>query len=116
MKQQNKKNEHIGFTKGFSIIIPLCLCAIFLAVAVISVSNDMYAFVKQDGEVTVNIDSAMDTLDFAKLLSEKGIVKNPVAFGLYLRSKGRDTEIPYLRGEWTLNTNMSYREIISEIF
>lgn len=116
MAQNNKAQKPITLSRAFGFVVPICVCAVFLAAAVISVANDMYAFVKPDETIEVSVDSALDTSEFAKLLGSKGIVKNPFIFELYLRTKGRDAEIPYLRGEWTLNRNMSYRDIILEIF
>ncbi len=106
----------MSYRRALGFVVPICVLSLFLAAAVISVANDMYAFVKPCEEITVCVDSEMDTAEFAVLLGKRGVVKNPFAFELYLRSKGKDSEIPYLRGEWTLNSNMSYRDIILEIF
>ena len=97
-------------------VIPLCLCALFLAAAVISVTNDMYAFVKPDVTVTLTVDSPLDTHSLSEILGDTGVVRNPFVFELYLRSKGKDEKVPDLKGQWTLNKNMSYREIMFELW
>lgn len=97
-------------------VIPLCLCALFLAAAVISVTNDMYAFVKPDETVMLTVDSPLDADGLSGILGEMGVVKNPFVFKLYLKSKGKDGQIPDLHGQWTLNKNMSYREIVLELW
>ena len=116
MEQNNTNEKPISVSRALGFVVPICVCALFLAAAFISIANDMYAFVKPNEEITLTVDSALDTSEFAKLLSNKGVVRNPFVFELYLRSKGRNADIPYLRGEWTLNSNMSYRDIVLEIF
>ncbi len=116
MAHDSKKKEPISLKRAFGFVVPICVCSLFLAAAVISLTNDMYAFVKPEGEVTLTISSALDTREFAKLLADEGVLKNPFVFELYLRSKGKTAEIPYLRGEWTLRSDMSYRDILLEFF
>lgn len=115
MTQANTRKT-LSLRDALSRVIPLCCCALFLAAAIISVTNDMYAFVKADEEVTVTVSSRLDLNGLSKRLSDVGIVKNPFVFSLYLRSKGVDERIQELNGQWILNKNMSYREIMLEIF
>ena len=54
--------------------------------------------------------------ELSTLLREKGIIKNDLVFALYLRSKNKTDSISTLRGEFTLNSAMSYREILQVLF
>ena len=116
MQQKDSTQKPYTFKDALCFVVPICLCALLLAAATVSVTNDMYAFVKPEQEVTLTVDSSIDAKELSELLGDAGVVKNPFAFELYLRSKGRSADVPYLRGEWTLNKNMSYREIILKIF
>lgn len=101
---------------AFGRVIPLCLCALFLAAAVISVTNDMYAFVKPDETVTLTVDQPLDLDGLCDLLGQTDVVKNPFVLKMYLKSKGKDGQSLDLEGQWTLNKNMSYREIMLELW
>ena len=116
MSNKTRARAPLSYRRALAFVVPICVFSLFLAAAVISVANDIYAFVKADNEIEISVTSSLDASEFATLLGKRGVVKNPFAFELYLRSKGRDGEIPYLRGQWTLNSNMSYRDIILEIF
>ena len=113
---QATAQKSISLRDALSRVIPLCVCALFLAAAIISVANDMYAFVKSNEEVTVTVSSSLDSNGLSKLLYDSGIVKNPFVFSLYLRSKDKDDQVSGLKGQWVLNKNMSYREILIKIF
>ena len=90
--------------------------ALFLCAAFVSVTNDMYAFVKPDREISVRIDAPVSAKELSRLLKESGVIRNEFVFELYLDSKGKSEKSELILGEWTLNSNMSYRRILLEIF
>ncbi len=106
----------MDFKRAFGIIVPMCLVALVIAGIVISVSNDIYAFVKPDESTVLKIDTPLTDKELSDTLQEKNVIKNAFVFRLYLRSKGKANATSSLLGEWTLNSNMSYREIVMEIF
>ena len=60
MRAENARKEDINsnirplaYRRAFGIIIPLCLAALMLGGAIISVGNDIYAFVKPDEDISV---------------------------------------------------------------
>ena len=113
------KAEHItkiSTRRALGALSPLLLISVFIASAVISVANDMYAFVKPDSETNIIIDRELSPKELSSLLREKKIIKNDLVFTLYLRSKKKTDLIPSLRGEFTLNSSMSYREILQILF
>lgn len=101
---------------AFGKIIPLCLVSIMLAGAVISVANDVYAFVKPQRSVVLNIQEPHDAASLSKLLQAQGVINNAFVFELYLNSHGHSDDILSINGELILNSSMSYRELINEIF
>ena len=106
----------IATNRAFSILLPLCLFSILLAGILISVFNDVYAFIKPDSDIPVTVSMPMSDTELSKLLQENGVIKNPTVFKLYLRSKGLSGRLSEITGEWVLNSNMSYREIVLELF
>ncbi len=106
----------MSLKKAFGIIIPLCLVSVLIAALILSIANDMYAFVKSDTEFVLTLTEGTDSRTFSDMLRRGGIIKNPTAFQIYLYSKGKTASLPSLAGEWELNAKMSYRELVSEIF
>jgi len=96
-----------------AVVLPICFFAILLALAVLSVANDMYAFYKPVREVTVTITDVHTVDEISQLLFEKDIIYNPFCFSLYVKSKDKISELESFQGEITLSSNMSYREILA---
>ena len=100
--------------RACSVIIPLCFFAFFLTMLLVSVANDMYAFVKPDKTCVVTIDETQTVYERAKSLEDAEVLNNPAVFALYVRSKGAEERVLTFEGELTLNSNMSYREILKQ--
>ncbi len=98
--------------RACSVIIPLCFLSILLAAAIISVGNDMYAFVKPDSEVNLHLENSSSVDSVARELENNGIINNPTLFSLYVKSKDGEDKITNFSGDIKLNSNMSYREIL----
>lgn len=96
-----------------AVIVPLFFFSLLLAAALISAANDIYAFSKSDGEVTLTFDNPDTVYDAAKLLGDSGIINNPCLFSLYVCAKGVDGRILGFSGEISLSASMSYREILA---
>ena len=98
----------------FEIIIIITLLAAMIALTVIAVANDMYALVKEDEKTTLIITEPLSLKELSRLLQQNKIIKNPTVFSMFIRSKGREDKLSSFVGEITLNSNMSYREIMLE--
>jgi len=99
--------------RACSVIIPLCFLSLLIAAAAVSAANDMYAFVKPNKTVNLSFDGSVSVYSVALVLEEKGVIDNPALFSLYVKSKHREEKIKKFRGDITLQTNISYREILS---
>ena len=118
-----KSNDPQNFTtdkqsrkNAFGKIIPLALVALLFAGAIISIANDMYAFVKPSNDILFSVTDISSNFQLSRQLRENNIIKNDIAFALYLKAKISIHDVRTLSGEWTLNTSMSYREICAELF
>ena len=108
--------EAIAYKRGVGVVICLCLTSLLLSGIFLTVINDIYAFVKPDTEITIEITEGLNDIGLAKALHDNGVISNPVVFALYLRSKNKSSYVSELSGKWQLNTSMSYREIVKAFF
>ena len=97
---------------AFSKITVLSMAALLIAALGVSVANDLYAFVKPDQEISLAIDQATSPGEISKRLEEHGVISNPTVFRLYVKSTGQDKLLEEFHGTLTLNSNMSYRQIL----
>ena len=97
---------------AFAVVTVLVLFSLLLAALLLSLANDLYAFIKPDRPITLTVDAPMTLPELSRVLSEAGVIQNPTVFRLYVRSKARDTALESYTGTLTLNSAMSYREIL----
>ena len=102
----------VDFLRALSIVLPLCVLSLLLAGVVVSIANDMYAFVKPDREVTLRIAEGSDINEISMLLGDSGLLNNPDVFVAYVKKKDKVALVEGFYGEITLNSSMSYREIL----
>ncbi len=95
------------------ILIVLAISA-FLSYYIISVGNDVLAFVKTDNEITIEIPENISRKELSYLLEKNGVIKYDWAFDLFLIYKNCD-ENSFLTGTHTFNSKMNYSQIISEL-
>ena len=98
--------------RACAILLPLYFFSILLSAALISVTNDLYAFVKPDKNIIVTLDGG-NIFDTARHLEKSGVINNPTCFALYVRSKSAEERVLSFSGELSLNSSMSYREILT---
>ena len=95
-----------------SLVLPLIFFSFVASALIISVANDMYAFVKPKNSAIILIESESSVYQTAQLLEDNGIINNPAAFTLYVASKNAREKISSFSGEIYLSASMSYREIL----
>ena len=94
-----------------SYINAICI-ALFFAALLLSVVNDMYAFFKPQGVVTLTVGEPCTLSAFSQLLESHGVLLNPHVFSLYVTIKDRTALVEGFSGTLVLDTDMSYREIL----
>lgn len=102
-----------AFYKHFAFYGCIVLVSLLLAFGIINVANDVYAFIKPNEEIVVSIPEGSSTSNIASTLKGSGVIDHPFIFKLYSRLKKADGQ--YQFGEYTLNSNMTYDEIIKEL-
>ena len=114
-KDKNNKIDKKAVRRIFSVIFVMALTAAFFACLLISVTNDMYAFIKTDGEVVLTVSRPLSVSEFSRLLHDNDVISNPHIFSLYIKSKNKTEVVESFSGEALLDRSMSYREILLAI-
>ena len=93
----------------------MALVAVFIASLVIALANDIYAFIKPDGAITLSVDTPRSLPEISHMLEDCGVIANPYAFALYVKSKDKTELLESFVGNAELDRSMSYREILLAI-
>ncbi len=112
MTQESPPRAPSLYRFAFARLTVLTLMVLLLAGLMVSVANDMYAFVKEDRSVTFTVSSPRSLSELTAMLDEGGVIQNPTVFRLYVRAKGRVETAERFSGTLELNEAMSYREIL----
>ena len=108
MNTSKQKLHRLAFSK----ITVLSMTALLIAALGVSIANDLYAFVKPDREILLSVEEATSLKELSEMLDEQGVISNPTVFRLYVQSKGRKDLLESFHGTLTLNSTMSYRQIL----
>lgn len=95
--------------KAIIYIVFILTVSGFLSYFIISVGNDLFAFVKSDEEITVNIPEYATIDNIADILTQKGIIKYPYIFKIYAML--RKDNGAYVEGEYIVKPSMSYDQL-----
>ena len=106
------RNTIMSAIKAVVYIVVIGVVSAFLAIAIITAANDIYAFVKPDTPVTITIPENTKLDELADILHDNGIIKYPWLFKLYAQRKHDDQK--YIPGEYTVNGMMNYSTLLSE--
>lgn len=114
LKEKDKKAPNAAATLAKSMIY---ICAVLviscvLAYYIIFIANDVFAFVKDDVQIEVNIPEYATLGEIAEILHEKDVIDYPKIFVLYNKIRKRDTS-NYLSGVYTVSPMQNYDELLS---
>ena len=102
-------NTVVSIVKAVVYMIFVVIISIFLAIAVIKVGNDVFAFVKSDISIDVRIPEYATLDDITQILYENEVIEYPKVFLLYAQLKKDSGE--YIAGDYVVSPNMSYDEL-----
>ncbi len=117
LKKRQEEEEHEGggaimsVIKAVMYIVGVVVISVFLAVAIILVGNDVYAFVKEDTVVDVTVPENATLEQVSELLFENGVIEYPAAFRVYAQLKKDNGQ--YLSGTYSLTPLMNYDELLA---
>ncbi len=117
-KKRRKKKNYTNHTRtmghvflGVVLSVAAICVGVFLAWKVIVGLMDYTGMAKKSHEADIVIDSTMNVDDIAETLHENGIIEMPWLFKMYINMK--DEAEGFLDGEYTVNSTMSYSNIIT---
>lgn len=111
-KHQSNHTRTMGHVFLGVVLSVAAICAgIFLAWKVIIGLMDYTGMAKSSHEADIVIDGSMNVDDIADALHENGIIEMPWLFKTYINMTGKDKG--FLDGEYTVNSTMSYSNIIT---
>lgn len=112
-KKKKKKSIHMSNTGWMLYIIVILLLSCVLSYYAVTMANDMFSFVKEEKEVSVEVKKKDTVEDIALKLEEEGIVKYPKLFKLFVDISEEPDFFNY--GTYDLNTNMTYQQVTAKL-
>lgn len=117
-KKRRKKKKYTNHTRtmghvflGVVLSVAAICVGVFLAWKVIVGLMDYTGMAKKSHEADIVIDRTMNVDDIAETLHENGIIEMPWLFKTYINMN--DEAEGFLDGEYTVNSTMSYSNIIT---
>lgn len=101
------------FLWQLAFYVSILIVSILLTMGIVTVANDVFAFVKDDNTVVVTLKKGSSTDTVAKTLEKSGVIDHPSVFKFY--SKLRHADGKYQYGDYTLNSNLGYDQIIATL-
>lgn len=108
-----KKRRKSAFARVMIGIIIVGI-SVLLSMTIIFGAQDAFGFGKADLSIAVKVPQNATVTDVAELLEEKGVINSSFLFRVYYKLNNPEGSFHY--GTYTLNSNMSYSDIISELF
>lgn len=102
--------------KGLIYLVFVIAASIIIAYYGITISNDVFAFVKDANEVKIVVDKDDSARDIAKKLKKEGVIKYPSVFTLYNSFKNRNATSPqeFVADTYTFVSDLNYDELIAK--
>lgn len=100
--------------KAIVYIVLVAAVAGILSYYIIAFGNDMYAFVKSDEQIEVEIPEYATVEEISQILGDSGVVKYPNLMVIYAKLKNIDETYKFKAGVYTVNGMMNYDELLLE--
>lgn len=116
-RDEDIDDDERGGSTALSSLVKAIIYIVFVLVIsgalsyfVITVGNDVFAFVKKDTEITLTIDEGTSVRELGTILEKNGVIKYDWAFAAY--SKLRDKNPTLVAGEYTVSPTMNYDQLL----
>jgi UPF0755 protein len=94
-------------------IVGVAVVSGIIAYNMIMVANDIFAFVKEPVEAVVVIPEDADIPEIARILHEKGVIKYPGIFSIYLGYRKKDKVWEYEPGAYSVSSDTNYDDLLA---
>ena len=118
--QEQKKIEYAGSDEGGNTVVSVVkaivyivfvmIVSVFLALVIINVGNDMFAFVKSDELVEVTIPEYATLDEVTDVLYQNDIIRYPTIFKLFAVAEEDDRK--FVAGNYTVHGMMNYEDLL----
>lgn len=112
--ESSVSNAVKSIIKAVVYIVLVAAVAGILSYYVIEFGNDMYAFVKSDEQVEIEIPEYATVEEISTILGDSGIIKYPNLMIIYAKLKNIDETYNFKAGTYTVNGMMNYDELLLE--
>ncbi len=120
-KKKRERKEHFylsGIAKVVVYLVAVFGISVFISINAIKIGNDVFAFVKENVDVTVVVPEGATTSDVAKILEKNGVIKYPFIYKLY--TNFRIDRRSYLTGEYkvgevVVNKSQNYDQLLASL-
>ena len=102
-------NTVVSIVKAVIYMIFVVVISVFLSIGIISVGNDVFAFVKNDVSVDITIPEYASLDDITEILYQNEVIEYPTVFKIYAQLK-KDVD-NFLAGDYVVSPNMSYDDL-----
>jgi len=102
-------NTVVSIVKAVIYMIFVVVISVFLAIGIISVGNDVFAFVKNDVSIDITIPEYASLDDITEILYQNEVIAYPTVFKIYAQLK-KDVD-NFLAGDYVVSPNMSYDDL-----
>ena len=120
VKPQKAKEEYAGSDEGGNTVVSVVkaivyivfvmIVSVFLSMVIINVGNDMFAFVKSDELVEVNIPEYATLDEVTEVLYKNDIIRYPTIFKIFAVKEKDDRK--FVAGTYTVHGMMSYEDLL----
>ncbi len=101
--------------KLVAYIAVVLIISAYAAYYLVSLANDVFAFVKEPLECTVTISENTTPDSVVTILQNEGIIRYGDLFRVYMEYQADGEEIVLIQGDHTFNGTMNYSQIYSEL-
>ncbi len=112
-KMTETESSIVAVVKAIVYISVIVAAAGLMAYFIITCANDVFAFIKDDTAVEVEIPEGALSDDLAQILGDAEVIKYPWLFKIYAKLKGVDGPNGYsfVAGKYTVDGMMNYDEL-----
>lgn len=102
--------------KGLLYFIFVIASSVILAYYVITIGNDIFAFVKDNDTVEIVITEEDGIKEISSMLHEKGVIQYPTLFKIYNSFKNRNAKTPqeFVPDTYVFESDLNYDELIAK--
>ncbi|MCL2771906.1 MAG: endolytic transglycosylase MltG [Oscillospiraceae bacterium] len=103
-----------GIVKAILYIAGVILVSVIIAYNIISVANDVFAFVKTPVSISVTIPENATIEDISKILYDHKLIKYPSIFNFYSHYREKNNDWQFVAGTYPVSSDMNYDELAAE--